>query len=268
MLPAPNPVAPHRCITSKKKVSLLNNGRVNTCIRYLQEIDERCQSSSIIMCIKGLVYLLSHNCHLNMDHDVLTAHCWSSSGDSVVPPWLLVIGVSRTLLKSNTTLRSHLVRPTDPVDPQKRDGVEYKIPCACGKVYIGKTGRCMHEWIKEHDRDIPLSQTQTLAVSEHANKTGHYPLWNEVELTETVTGPLEDFILTLSTGVVELRFLKCGYQQSHNITADHCHRGPLRNQFLPLTIPTMLWIKNPPTMSEECDTPITNNHSGTNSPTQ
>ena len=107
MLPAPNPVAPHRCITSRKKVSLLNNGRVNTCIRYLQEIDERCPSSWI-MCIKGLVYLLSHNCHLNMDCDVLTAHCRSSSGDSVVPLWLLVIGVSRTLLKSNTTLRSHL----------------------------------------------------------------------------------------------------------------------------------------------------------------
>ena len=191
MLPAPNPVAPHRCITSRKKVSLLNNGRVNTCIRYLQEIDERCQSSWI-MCIKGLVYLLSHNCHLDMDRDVLTAHCRSSSGDSVVPLWLLVIGVSRTSLKSNTTLRSHLVQPKDPVDSQKQDGVEYKIPCACGKVYIGETGRCMHEWIKEHDRDIRLSQTQTLAISEHANKTRHYPFWDEVKLTETVTGPLEE----------------------------------------------------------------------------
>ena len=58
----------------------------------------------------------------------------------------------------------------------------------------------MHEWIKEHDMDIPFSQTQTLAVSEHANKTGHYPLWDEVKLTETVTGSLEDFILTPSTG--------------------------------------------------------------------
>ena len=104
-----------------------------------------------------------------------------------------MIGVSRTLLKSNTTLRSHLVRPTDPVDPQKQDGVEYKIPCACGKVYIGETGRCMHECIKEHDRDIRLSQTQTSAVSEHATKTRHYPFWDEVKLTETVNGPLEEF---------------------------------------------------------------------------
>ena len=74
----------------------------------------------------SIVYLLSHNCHLNInrDRDVLTAHCRSSSGDSVVPPWLLVIGVSRTSLKSNTTLRSHLVQPKDPVDSQKQDGVE------------------------------------------------------------------------------------------------------------------------------------------------
>ena len=46
----------------------------------------------------------------------------------------------------------------------------------------------MHEWIKKHDRDTQLSQTQTSAISEHANKTGHYPLWDEVKLTETVTG--------------------------------------------------------------------------------
>ena len=40
----------------------------------------------------------------------------------------------------------------------------------------------MHERIKEHDRlkDVRLSQTQTLAVSEHANKAGHYALTDEV----------------------------------------------------------------------------------------
>ena len=39
----------------------------------------------------------------------------------------------------------------------------------------------MQERIKEHDRDIRLARTQTSAVSEHANKTGHHPLWNEVK---------------------------------------------------------------------------------------
>ena len=38
----------------------------------------------------------------------------------------------------------------------------------------------MHEQIKEHDRDIRLSQTRTSAISEHANKTWHHPLWDKV----------------------------------------------------------------------------------------
>ena len=39
----------------------------------------------------------------------------------------------------------------------------------------------MHERIKEHDRDLRLARTHTSAVSVHAHKTGHYPLWNEVK---------------------------------------------------------------------------------------
>ena len=35
-----------------------------------------------------------------------------------------------------------------------------------------REGACI---IKEHDGDIRLSQIQTLAVSEHANQTWHYP---------------------------------------------------------------------------------------------
>ena len=46
------------------------------------------------------------------------------------------------------------MRPKDNVDPKKQDGVVYKIPCECGKVCIGETGRYMFDWIKdEHDRD-------------------------------------------------------------------------------------------------------------------
>ena len=57
--------------------------------------------------IKGLVNRLSHDFHFDIDCNVSTALCRSSSGNSVdllswtinfVPLWLLVIGVSRTLL--------------------------------------------------------------------------------------------------------------------------------------------------------------------------
>ena len=90
----------------------------------------------------------------------------------------------RTIFKSKMTLRSHLVQPKDTVDLAKQDGMVYRIPCECGIVYIGETGRPMHERIKEHDRDIRLARTQTSAVSEHAHKTSHYPLWNKVKFID------------------------------------------------------------------------------------
>ena len=54
----------------------------------------------------------------------------------------------RAVFKSETTLRSQLVQPKDAVDPAKQDGVVYRIPCECGKVYIGETGRPMQDRIK------------------------------------------------------------------------------------------------------------------------
>ena len=103
-----------------------------------------------------------------------------SSGTAVLP---YVKGLSEALLRSlkqqgiqtvfrfDTTLRSHLVRPKETVDPAKQDGVVYKISCECGKVYSGKTERSMHERIKQHDRDIRLARTQCSAFSEHDNDT-------------------------------------------------------------------------------------------------
>ena len=54
-------------------------------------------------------------------------------------------------------------------DPTKQDGVVYKIPCECGKVCIGETGRATQERIKEHDRDVRFVRRQNSAVSNHAN---------------------------------------------------------------------------------------------------
>ena len=90
----------------------------------------------------------------------------------------------RTVLKSETTLRSQLVRPKDAVDPAKQDCVVYRIPCECGKVYIGETGRPMQDRVKEHDRDIRLAPTKTSAVSEHAHNTANKPLWDEVNFID------------------------------------------------------------------------------------
>ena len=56
------------------------------------------------------------------------------------------------------------------------------------KYTFGEIGRCMHELIKEDDRNTRLSRTQTSADSEQAKKIGRYALWDEV--AETLTGTL------------------------------------------------------------------------------
>ena len=88
----------------------------------------------------------------------------------------------RIVFKFDTTLRSWLVGPKDPADPNKQDCVVFKIPCTCGKVYSGEIGRPIQERMKENDRDIRLARTQNSAVSEHANGARHKPLWNKTKL--------------------------------------------------------------------------------------
>lgn len=45
----------------------------------------------------------------------------------------------RTVFKSDATFRCHVVRPKDALEPTKENGVVFKIPCECDRVYIGGT---------------------------------------------------------------------------------------------------------------------------------
>ena len=121
------------------------------------------------------------------------------------------------------------MQPKDTVNLAKQDGVVYRIPCECGKVYIGETGRSMQQRIKEHDRDIRLARTQTSAVSEHAHMTGHHPLWNEVKFIDRDSHWYTRTLIT-SIGTTELKFLKRGYQRSRNTTGDRYISEPPREQ--------------------------------------
>jgi hypothetical protein len=51
----------------------------------------------------------------------------------------------------------------------------YRIPCECGKVYIGQSGRSIHQCIKEHERHIRLTQPDKSAVAEHSFNQDHTP---------------------------------------------------------------------------------------------
>jgi hypothetical protein len=49
----------------------------------------------------------------------------------------------------------------------------YRIPCECGEVYVGLTGRSIKTRCKEHRRHIRLNRLDKSAVVEHSINTGH-----------------------------------------------------------------------------------------------
>ena len=165
----------------------------------------------------------------------------------------------RTVFKSDTTLRSHLVRPKDTLEPTKQEGVVYKIPCECGKVYIGETGRAIQDRIKEHDRNIRLARTQTSAVSEHANETGHLPIWKEVKFIDRYphwyTRRVKEAI-HIRLKIVESKFLKLGYLRSESINSRPTTKRTCEE--------TASHSRN---NNEDRNAPIAANHHATNSDT-
>jgi hypothetical protein len=54
----------------------------------------------------------------------------------------------------------------------KVEGI-YCVPCECGKVYVGQTGRTIEIRCKEHMRYIRLYQPQKSVVAENIFETGH-----------------------------------------------------------------------------------------------
>ena len=133
---------------------------------------------------------------------------------------------------SDTTLKSHLVRPKDTGNPARQESVVYRIPCECGKIYIGETGRRMRERMK-----IRLTRIRTSAVSEHANKTGHLQLWNEVKffdrdsqwytrrVNEAIHVRLQPDNINKDNGIEQR-----GYQRSRNTVGDRYDSKPRREQ--------------------------------------
>jgi len=49
----------------------------------------------------------------------------------------------------------------------------YRIPCECGRVYIGQSGRPIQIRIKEHNRHIRFAQPDKSAVVEHSINHDH-----------------------------------------------------------------------------------------------
>jgi hypothetical protein len=56
----------------------------------------------------------------------------------------------RTIFKTKYTVRNILMRTRPMSDPQLTAQCIYKIPCECGRIYVGETGRPLSVRIGEH----------------------------------------------------------------------------------------------------------------------
>jgi hypothetical protein len=102
------------------------------------------------------------------------------TGVPVLPYQQAIINKINTLLAKYNIKTIHVQRKKNirmfrPVkdDLGLKDPGLYRIPCECGEVYVGQTGRSTEARCKEHVRHIRLEQPEEFAVAKHRINSGH-----------------------------------------------------------------------------------------------
>jgi hypothetical protein len=70
----------------------------------------------------------------------------------------------------------------------------YRIPCDCGRVYIGQTGRSMDIRLKEDQRHIRLENPDKSDVAEHSIDQGHRIQFHNSSILATKTRYMDSIV--------------------------------------------------------------------------
>ena len=77
-----------------------------------------------------------------------------------------------------------LTKVKDPRPIEKQANVVYKIPCTCGKVYIGETKRRLGTRLKEHKDACVGGHTHKSVIAKHAWAEGHPINWSGTKILQ------------------------------------------------------------------------------------
>ena len=62
----------------------------------------------------------------------------------------------------------------------------YSIPCTCGKIFKGETGRPLKVRLEEHRKAVVRGEIEKSGMTEYIwkDKGNHLPLWDKVEIID------------------------------------------------------------------------------------
>ena len=90
----------------------------------------------------------------------------------------------RTAFTSGSTLQRYLFWVKPPTEFSRTKNYVYSIPCSCGKIYKGETGRPLKVRLEEHQKAVVRGEIEKSGMADHIwqEKGNHLPLWDKVEI--------------------------------------------------------------------------------------
>ena len=84
-----------------------------------------------------------------------------------------------------------LTKVKDALTMEKLSKVVYRVPCSCGKAYIGEAVWRLETRMKEHQDACQKGALEKSALAEHAWESHHPIKWEEATVVDQARSPKE-----------------------------------------------------------------------------